>query len=61
MEITIEIEVNNDFEPCVYGCELYCPFGHMDDDYACVHLYRKDDSDWTCPVKEAMEKGRENE
>jgi hypothetical protein len=64
VKINIEIEVDDDFEPCAYGCDRDCPFGYInyrDDDYDCVHLYLKNDGDWTCAVKEAMEKGRENE
>ena len=58
MKVTIEIEVNEDFQPCTYGCEMQCPFGHIDDDYRCVHLCRdRDGYEWTCPVKEAIEKG----
>ena len=61
MKINIEIEVDDDFEPCTYGCEMHCPFGYLDDEYDCVHLYRNENYDWTCPVKEAMKKGNKYE
>jgi len=62
MKITIEFETDDDFEPCAYGCEMQCPFGYLDDEHDCVHSYRSyDDYDFTCPVKEAMEKGKRNE
>jgi hypothetical protein len=61
MKITIELEFDDDFEPCAYGCDRCCPFECLDDEYNCVHLYRNNDSDWSCPVKDAVEKGRENE
>lgn len=60
MKVTIELEVDDDFEPCAYGCDRDCPFGYIDDDFECVHLYLKNDGDWTCAVKEAMEKGKKN-
>ena len=64
MKINIEIEVDDDFQPCTYGCERECPFGHIDyddDDYCCVHLYTNNGYDWTCPVKEAMKEGDKDE
>ena len=30
MKVTIELEVDDDFEPCTYGCDTYCPFGYRD-------------------------------
>ena len=64
MKINIEIEVPDDFEPCTYGCDRDCPFGYRDDDefyYACVHQYRNENHDWSCPVKDAMKKGDKDE
>ena len=62
MKLTIEIELDDDFQPCTYGCEMHCPFGHVDDEYRCVHLCRDlDGYEWTCPVKEAIEKGENDE
>ena len=59
MKVIIEFEVDNDFQPCTYGCEMECPFGYQDDDYRCVHLCRSSDGyGWSCPVKDAMEKGK---
>ena len=60
MKIIFDIEVPDDFEPCTYGCDRDCPFGYTDDDYNCVHMYRKyDNYEWTCTVNEAMKKGNE--
>lgn len=61
MKVIIELEFDDDFEPCAHGCEMYCSFGYKDDDYDCVNLYRNNDGDWTCPVKEAMKKGDKDE
>lgn len=62
MKINIEIEVSDDFEPCTYGCDRDCPFWYTDNDYECVHLYRKgDDYEWTCLVNDAMKKGDKDE
>ena len=56
-KIVIEIEVDDDFEPCTYGCRTQCPFGYTDDDYDCVHLHCVTDGyGWSCPVQDAMEK-----
>ena len=53
MKINIEIELPDDFEPCTYGCDLYCPFGHIDEE-SCYHMYQ---NEWSCPVKDAIKKG----
>lgn len=61
-KIVIEIEVDNDFEPCTGDCTMSCPFGYEDDYYCCVHLCRSGDGyGWSCPVKEAIEKGKKDE
>lgn len=59
MKVDIEIEIPNNFEPCTYGCEMHCPFGYTVDDCDCAHLYAKDHYEWSCFVKDAMEKGKE--
>jgi len=62
MKVIIEIEVNDDLEPCTYGCETHCPFGYVDiDNDVCVHMRRDVNYDFTCPVKEAVEKGNKDE
>lgn len=61
MKVTIELEVDDDFEPCTYGCDRDCPFGYLDDDGHCYHIYYDDYYEWTCPVNEAIEKGGKDE
>ena len=61
MKINIEIEVPDDFEPCTYGCEMHCPFGHISGDCLCVNMYYSDDCEWTCVVNETMKKGNKDE
>ena len=61
IKVTIELEVDDDFEPCTYGCEMGCPLGYMngDGDLACCNMERTEDGYFTCLVKKSIEKGRD--
>ena len=53
-KVKIVLEVNDDFQPCTYGCEFQCPFGYFGDNgMDCDHIERSDDN-VTCIVKENM-------
>ena len=60
MKLTIEIEVDDDFEPCTYGCDICCPLGHYDgDDIPCSHMESDENFEFTCIVNETMKKTKE--
>ena len=63
MKLTIEIEVDDNIEPCTYDCGDYCPLSYYDfdfDRFTCDHI-KHNENGWECIVSKAMKKGETNE